>query len=258
MELLERYRRLPAALRHNLLNPLLRRFWPSPKMDKYLYLSTLPLEQRYLNAHLYDRRLREVIYHEDFRGSLNGFDPLESLQPTYRQSASWDLLSRLLYLDTKTWLPNDLLIKADRMSMAASIELRVPFLDHRLVEYAATIPSRYKVRGRQTKYILKRALETLLPREILHRKKMGFPTPLAWMFKCDLGSYIEEVLLDPQTEQRGYFDPLFTRRLVQEHRSGDADHHSVLWRLLILEEWHRQFADTPVPTAMPVKAAAAG
>jgi asparagine synthase (glutamine-hydrolysing) len=214
------------------------------------------LEQRYLNAHLYDRRLRDVIYCEDFRSSLKGFDPLEGLQPIHRQSASWDHLSRLLYLDTKTWLPNDLLIKADRMSMAASIELRVPFLDHRLVEYAATIPSRYKVRGRQTKYILKRALGTLLPREIVHRKKMGFPTPLARMFKDDLGSYVEDILLDRQTEQRGYFDPLFTRRLVQEHRSGDADHHSVLWRLLILEEWHRQFADAPA--AMPVMAAAAG
>jgi asparagine synthase (glutamine-hydrolysing) len=218
---------------------------PSPKLDKYLHLSTQPLEQRYLGVHLYDARLRDAVYTADFRQRLGKTDPRDSLGAVYRKTAGWDALSRMLYLDTKTWLPNDILIKADRMSMATSIELREPFLDYRLVEFAATIPSRFKIRNGRTKHILKHALRGVLPREILHRPKMGFPTPLAWMFRGDLYTYVRDVLLDSRTRSRGYFDSRVVGQFVDEHLAGKADHHSALWRLLILEEWHRQFADSP-------------
>jgi asparagine synthase (glutamine-hydrolysing) len=244
MKLIERYRSIPQAMRKGILNPLLRTLWPSTKIGKYTYLSELPLERRYLNVNLYDIRLRERLYTKGFRRELNDFDPLGDLTQIYKKSGSADVLAKMLYVDTKEWLPNDILIKADRMSMAASLELRCPFLDYRVVEYAATIPSRYKLRYGQTKYILRQAIADLVPKQVLRRPKMGFPVPMAAMFRNDLRSYAEDVLLDPQTQQRGFFDPVVVQNLLREHMEGTADHHAELWRLLILEQWHRQFVDS--------------
>jgi asparagine synthase (glutamine-hydrolysing) len=243
MRVIERYRRIPAVIRDGILNPLLKGFWPSAKMGKYTYLSGLPLERRYLNVKLYDIRLRDVLYTQDFRRLLNDFDPLGEIENVYRNAGSSDALGKMLSLDTKQWLPDDILIKSDRMSMAASIELRPPFLDYRLVEYAATIPSRYKLRLGTTKYILRRAVAGTVPTRVLFRRKMGFPVPLGAMFRNELRSYAEQVLLDRRASQRGYFETELVRRFLAEHVQGLADHQDVLWRLLILEEWHRQFVD---------------
>ena len=249
MELIERYRRLPHALRSQLVEPLLRGILgegqTGRKLEKYVNLSAFPLEQRYNGVHLYDMRLRNTLYATDF-ARLVHTDPLEPVASLYETSKNWDTLSRLLYLDTKSWLPNDILIKADRMSMAKSLELRVPFLDYRLIEYAATIPSRFKLHGKETKYILKRLLNGLVPDWVLRRKKMGFPTPLALMFRNDLHGYVQSVLTDPSTEGRGYFEPREVRSLIEDHGTGRADNHSALWRLIILEEWHRRFIDSSV------------
>jgi asparagine synthase (glutamine-hydrolysing) len=125
--------------------------------------------------------------------------------------------------------------------MANSIELRVPFLDHRLVEYAATLPSSYKIRGGDTKSILKRAMEKQLPERIIRRRKMGFPTPLEIMFRGDLFGYAHETLLSQQATGRGYFDPSAVRQLLLDHRNGKAANHREIWQLLVLEEWHRRF-----------------
>ena len=244
MTLIERYRRIPAVIRNRMLNPLLERFWPSAKIGKYTYLSGLPLERRYLNDNLFDLRRRDGLYSPTFRESLGGVDSVEPLKNIYRKNASSDVLTKMLYHDMKGWLPNDILLKADRMSMAASIELRVPFLDYRLVEYAATIPSRYKLRFGQTKYVLRRATAGIVPKEILRRPKMGFPVPLAAMFRGELGSYAQDLLSDRRAEERNYFEPGVIRRLLNEHITGRADHHLLLWPLLILEEWHRQFVDS--------------
>jgi asparagine synthase (glutamine-hydrolysing) len=243
MLLMERYRQLPDLVRKTLLNPLLRRLVPLPKMNKYLHLSTLALERRYLNVHLYDIRLREHLYHHEFRRALNGYDPLDSIEEIYRQTDGWDTLSRLLYLDIRTWLADDILIKSDRMSMAASIEMREPYLDYRLVEFAARIPSAYKLHFGTSKHILKKSIGDLLPREILQRRKMGFPTPLARLLQKELHAYLVEVLRAPRSRCRGYFDVRFIDRLIEQHLRGEADHHAILWRLLILEEWHRNFVD---------------
>jgi len=244
MTLIEQYRRVPHWIRRRVVDPLLIATWPSAKIEKYIHLSTLPLEERYLNVNLYDMRLKNELYHPDFRQALGPFDALGVAKEIYRKTTSSDTLSRMLYLDTKTWLPNDILIKADRMSMAASLELRSPFLDYRLIEYAANIPSRYKLRYGHTKYILRRAMRNVLPKEILRRGKMGFVTPIASILKRELRAYAEDVLLDKQSESRRYFDPRFVRRVLREHAEGKADHHSIIWRLLILEEWHRQFSDS--------------
>jgi asparagine synthase (glutamine-hydrolysing) len=157
----------------------------------------------------------------------------------------------MLYVDTKSWLPNDLLIKSDRMTMAHSIELRVPFLDYRLIEFAATLPSNLKIRGNQTKYILKQALTGVLPRSIIHRRKFGFPTPLASIFCGAAASYLQDTLLGQAALHRQYFEPKFVRRVVHEHVKGVHDHHKILWRLIVLEEWHQQFVDRNGLAARP-------
>ncbi|HYR88918.1 MAG TPA: asparagine synthase (glutamine-hydrolyzing) [Terriglobia bacterium] len=241
MNLIEQYRRIPDRLRKILFNRLIVGMWGSKKMDKYVYLSGLPIQRRYLNVNLYDVRLREDIYRPDFRRSLADFDPVDVVQDNYRRTEGWDLLSRLMYLDIKTWLPNDILAKADRMSMAASIELRSPFLDYRLAEYAASVPSNFKLRLGQTKYILRRTFRDLVPKEILRRPKMGFPVPLANMFRGALRPRLEEAVEDTRSTKNGYFNSNFLQRLLGQHFSGQADHHQVLWRVLILEEWQRQF-----------------
>lgn len=244
MQILERYRQVPSAARTGMIEPLLRRAVPHAKFDKYLALAGQPLEQRYLNVHLYDVRLRHTLYSADFKAVAHR-DPCEPISHIYEHTRGWDLLSRLLYLDTRSWLPNDILIKADRMSMANSLELRVPFLDYRLIEYAASIPSRYKMRGARTKHILKNMLKDVVPSWVLARSKMGFPTPLASMFRDTLRPYVQSLVTDETSERRGYFDPARVRTLVDEHMTGRADHHGALWRLVVLEEWHRQFMDRP-------------
>ena len=152
--------------------------------------------------------------------------------------AAGDLLHRMLFADIKTYLVA-LLMKQDRMSMAASVESRVPFLDHHLVEFAMQIPARYSTSGLSGKMILKEAVEDLLPREIVHRKKMGFPTPWAQWLRGPLLDELEVLLTSRRALDRGMFLPEAVRRLFFEHRSGRRDHGDRIWRLLNLELWMR-------------------
>jgi asparagine synthase (glutamine-hydrolysing) len=234
---IEGYRRIPHALRRTVFNPLLRAMWRSDKMDKYVYLSDLPLQRRYLNVNLYDPRLRQHIYDPDFRRSLADFDPVDVIQDKFRQTEHWDTLSRLMYLDIKTWLPNDILMKSDRMSMAASIELRTPFLDYRLAEYAASVPSRFKLNLGRTKYILRKTFRDLVPKQILGRGKMGFPVPLAAMFRGPLKKRLQELLGDKSSLAGRFIKAAYVEQLLKAHASGRTDQHQTLWRALLLEEW---------------------
>jgi asparagine synthase (glutamine-hydrolysing) len=153
-----------------------------------------------------------------------------------------DLLHRLLYTDINTYLI-ELLMKQDQMSMAASIESRVPFLDHPLVEFTARIPASDEIKGMAGKFILKEAVEDLLPREIVYRKKMGFPTPWAYWLAGPQLEEIERLLSEPRSRARGLFQPKTIRRIFAEHREGHRDHGNRIWRLLNLELWQRVFLD---------------
>lgn len=151
-------------------------------------------------------------------------------------------LDRLLYADIKTYL-HELLMKQDQMSMSASIESRVPFLDHELVEFAAGLPERMKLRGTKTKYILRESMEAVLPEPILSRRKMGFPVPFGSWIRGRFRSLIDDVVLGERARSRSVFDTAFVRRLADEHMAGRVDHSERLWALVNFELWQRRFLD---------------
>lgn len=151
--------------------------------------------------------------------------------------------SRMMRFDFETYLPEDVLVKVDRMSMAHSIESRVPLLDNEVIDFAASLPASYKIHNGRRKHVLKRALEPLLPAGILNRRKQGFGIPLGNWFRGGLTDLFSDVLDAPRTRQRGYFDPAFVKRLLREHLAGQRDHTSRLWQLLVFELWHRQYLD---------------
>ena len=152
-------------------------------------------------------------------------------------------LRKMTYTDLKTWLPDDLLVKADKMTMAASLELRVPFLDHKLLEFATSLPDHYRLNGNEGKYLLKKFALGLLPEKIIYRKKQGFPVPIASWFRDNLYAKTREILLDGSCLSRGYFKPRYIENLLQKHRDGKQDLSRRIFSLLTLELWHRKYID---------------
>ena len=150
--------------------------------------------------------------------------------------------STLQYFDLRAYLPLDILTKVDRMTMAHSIEARPPLLDHKLVEFAATVPADFALRGRTTKYLFKQAMRGLLPDAIIDRRKQGFAMPLAHWFRGDWNGFVRDVLLSDTCRQRGIFEPRYIEQLLRLHEGGrDLDH--AIWTLVSLEQWCRTFVD---------------
>ena len=164
-------------------------------------------------------------------------------QPYLEQLAGESPLKSQLYLDTKIWLPDNLLMKGDKMTMAASIEGRTPFLDHKFVEFAFSIPDHIKLHGLTTKFMLRKLAEKYMPSEILARKKVGFVVPIREWFRLPWGEMTEKLLLSDRALQRGYFRRESIFRILKAHREGKRDHQRELWTLLNLEIWHRLFID---------------
>jgi asparagine synthase (glutamine-hydrolysing) len=175
---------------------------------------------------------------------LTGPDPETQLAQRFEPYAALPWASQMMRFDAETYLPEDVLTKVDRMSMAHSIESRVPLLDNEVIEFASSLPSAFKIRDGRRKHVLKEVAATLLPREILDRPKQGFAVPLNVWFRGGLTQVFGDLLLSARTLQRGYFQPAFLRRLVAEHMSGKRNHDLRLWQLLVFECWHRQYADT--------------
>jgi asparagine synthase (glutamine-hydrolysing) len=169
-------------------------------------------------------------------------DPHATARRYFAETDAETALDRMLYTDLKTYL-HELLMKQDQMSMAASLESRVPFLDHTLVEFTARLPGRMKLRRLTTKYILRRSMKGALPEPILKRRKMGFPVPVGRWFRGPYRSVIDDYVLGARAVERGVFDPAYVRNLVAEHQSGARDHSQRLWSLVNFEMWARQFID---------------
>ncbi|MDT5123036.1 MAG: hypothetical protein QOC96_2518 [Acidobacteriota bacterium] len=238
---------------HKLTNDALRHvversvnFLPASKVKQKLlrtFLCITPdIESIYFdNFAVFPRSMQQHLLTSEAKERAGTLDPYRAVGEYLAQTDARTLLDQLLYVDTKTYL-HELLMKQDQMSMAASIESRVPFLDHKLVEYTARLPERMKLRGLTTKYILRRAMKGLLPDEILSRSKMGFPVPVGAWFRGAFRHVVDEYILSERAMSRGLFDEKFVRQLVARHTTGE-NHSERLWALVNFEMWLRQFVD---------------
>jgi asparagine synthase (glutamine-hydrolysing) len=186
----------------------------------------------------------------ELKAELGGHDPFDSFSRHFGHVRGLDPLSQLLYVDLKTWLANDILVKVDRMSMANSLEVRSPLLDHKLIEFAATVAPDLKYRGSTSKYLLKKYLESRVPRSIIYRQKQGFEIPLAKWLRGELREIASDLILSLRSSMRGYFRQEEVEKLWREHQRSVRDHSKKLWALMVLELWHREFVDRALPGAL--------
>ncbi len=240
LEVIEKYKKLPNFL-HKIINPILHSM--GKKFGKYADLSELPLEQSYAGVSFYEESQKHKLYSESFKSEAKENDIFKTLSPYYQHCKNQDAQSKMQYLDVKTWLIDDLLVKADRMSMAASLELRVPFLDHKFVEWTAKIPKALKIKNGCGKYILKKAMEPYLPHDILYRSKMGFRVPLADWFRGPLKDKLREALLSEQMRNCGLFNMDTVTKWLDDHQSGRKEYSAPLWTLLMFASFFKNAKD---------------
>lgn len=214
------------------------------KLDNFIPLVRQPLSAHYLSCasspHTLFNRSKAALYRDDFARSLGAVQSDEPTRRVFRHSTHLPALHQMLRVDTKTWLPDDLLVKADKMTMAASVELRVPLLDSDVLEFAAQLPAHFKVRGWPPKRILRAAVRDSVPSPILKRKKVGFPVPYEHWLGHELKELVNDTLLDPQAGVRDFFSGQALQALTSAQQRGDGGSQEV-FGLLVLELLHRQF-----------------
>jgi len=225
---------------------LIGRMSNSRVLNKYAPLLSTDLDEHYLSRtsspFTYFNRDPSAFYSDEMAQRVDKLRSTEVTRKFISRRSGDGPLEKMQYVDTKTWLPDDLLIKADRMTMANSIELRVPFLDHKLLEYAACLPSHQKVRGFEMKYLLKKSLAKYVPAEILRRRKEGFPNPSVTWLADDLKDVVSDILLDSKSISRGYFKRKAVEELI-ERNSRSRSYTAEIFSLVVLELWHRTFVD---------------
>ena len=218
----------------------------SQKLTRSFLTLTPDIETIYFdNFAVFPRPMQSKLMTAETKERVGTLQPYSVVSEVLAKCGAESLLNQLLYADTKTYL-HELLMKQDQMSMAASIESRVPFLDHKLVEFTARLPERMKIRGGITKYILRESMKGILPDSILSRPKMGFPVPVGSWFRGQFKNVIDEYVLSERALQRRIFDPGFVHSLVKRHDLGE-DHSERLWSLVNFEIWQRQFLDLESP-----------
>lgn len=248
--------RLPRGLREGVLRPLSENLPHGAWGRNYLRNVSLDPIDRYIDSISQFTELhKRSLYTAGFRGELNaagGPMGAELFRQLAKKIETGNALDPLLYLDSKTYLPGDILTKVDRMSMAVSLEARAPLLDHKLIDYVSRIPASMKLRGNTTKYLLKEAVRDLVPAEVLDRPKQGFGVPVQEWINRQLRSRMRETLTERRTVERGIVEPAYVQVLLDEHERGRRDHSAPLWSLLMLELWYRTFADVSAAVAPPV------
>ncbi|HYO62168.1 MAG TPA: asparagine synthase (glutamine-hydrolyzing) [Pyrinomonadaceae bacterium] len=251
MQLAETYRRLPSPVRGALIEPAVA-LLPSSELrrglarsaKRFVRAAALPAVERYLRwVSVFDADAKDELYSDEFRARANGHAPGDFLAPWFASVNGAGIVDAALLADTMTYLPNDLLVKVDIASMAVSLEARSPFLDHHVIEFAASLPANLKLRGRTTKYLLKKVLRRLLPAENLTRRKMGFGVPIGHWLRGPMQPFLREVLLSERAARRGLFRPEAVARVVEQHTAAERDHSHQLWTLLMLELWFQRFID---------------
>ncbi|MGO8899579.1 MAG: asparagine synthase (glutamine-hydrolyzing) [Isosphaeraceae bacterium] len=244
----EWYRRVPRVLRNSLARsiemiPESRRGRREiDRAKRFVRAVDLPwIERFFAYSSPIERDRREALYSPDLRVRVELDSAFERMRGLADAQPEADLLNRLLAVDQQTYLVDDLLTVADRTSMGVSLELRVPFLDHPLVEFMAQVPGRFKIKGNRKKHLLKQAFAADLPRGLLNRRKSGFSIPVARWLREDLRALLEDYLSAERLTRQGYFDPVVVESLKREHFEGRRNHSSILWGLLMFQIWAKNY-----------------
>ena len=241
---------LPASLRQPLFG-LLGRVYPKADWAPRMFRAKTTFEglardsvEAYLHSvSILRRPQRQALYSAAFRRQLGGYDASAVFERHAAKAGTDDPLALIQYLDLKTYLVGDINTKVDRASMAHSLEVREPLMDHPLLEWLATLPSGLKVRGNEGKFLLKKAMEPLLPNDVLYRPKMGFAVPLGRWFRGPLKQRVRDAVLGERLLGTGWFEPDMLRRLVDQHQAGSHNHSAPLWTLLMFEAFLRNVVD---------------
>jgi asparagine synthase (glutamine-hydrolysing) len=253
------YKFIPRFLREDIIRKIVDSLPYNPRRRSFLRrlkrfvrgVSEVP-ERRYVRWICYfDNEMKDDLYTPSFKEKVNDIDSVDLTVGWYKKADGKTFIDQTLFVDAMSYLPEDLLVKVDIASMANSLEARSPFLDHNVMEFAASLPSDLKLRGMETKYLLKHTLSEILPKEILQRRKMGFGVPLDVWFRNDLKEMAYDILLDKQCTERGYFKRETIQSLLDEHVSEQYDHSYRIWALLFLELWHKMFIDENI-TSPPI------
>jgi asparagine synthase (glutamine-hydrolysing) len=245
MRLAERYLHVPALLRKSFVEQFVNLIPTSESRrsrirdaKRFLEAASLPKVERYLRwVSTFYGNAKQRLYTDDFRHQTEPAKAAKLLEPWFAHANGSGIVDAVLLTDIMTYLPNDLLVKVDIASMAVSLEARSPFLDHHLIEFAASLPEELKLRGLTTKYLLKRVLKKLLPAENLNRPKMGFGVPVGKWFRGTLETFLRETLLSEKSLRRGIFKPDAMKQLIDQHTRSERDYSQQLWTLLMLELW---------------------
>lgn len=252
MQAAELYNKVPRALRKlfieapvNLLPTSEIRKTRARDLKRFLKAASLPRKERYFRwMTTFTGDAKTELYTKDFAAEAAlGGDAADLLYGWFAKANGSGLLDATLLTDQMTYLPNDLLVKVDIASMANSLEVRSPFLDHKLIEFAASLPENLKMRRFETKYLLKKVAARLVPKEVVYRRKMGFGVPIGRWFRNEMKDFVREVLLSERSLSRGIVKPEVVGRYVNEHLNGERDHAFQVWTLLMLELWFQKFID---------------
>ncbi len=243
---------LPLRLRRPLFG-LLGRVYPkadwAPRMFRakttFEGLARNTVEAYFHSVSILRGPMRRQLFSDRFRSEIAGYSAEDVFRRHAQGADTDDPLALIQYLDLKTYLVGDINTKVDRASMAHSLEVREPLMDHPLVEWMATLPSALKVSGQEGKFLLKKAMETRLPQEILYRPKMGFAVPLARWFRGPLRTRVREAVLGPRLAETGWFNQDYLRHLVEAHQSGTRDYSASLWTVLMFDAFLRNVLDAP-------------
>lgn len=245
----QKYQQLPRWMRKALIEPTINALPPTEKKKGLINKSRRFVEGLQLPDHLQHVRWmiflqeaeKDLLYEPFVRQQLDGYRPYEFIEKKFARVSSTDPLDQQQYVDLTTYLVDDILVKVDRMSMATSLEARVPFLDHRFVEFAASIPSSLRLQKGKTKHILKRAMQGILPDQILSRGKEGFSIPIKNWIKEELNPLMNDALSTDRLKETGLFAVNTVHRMMNEHMTGKENHSHKLWALIVFQRWYRQY-----------------
>ena len=243
----QQYQKFTPGIARDTIRKQIERMLPGGRMRQKLMRTFLvlspELESIYFdNFAVFPAPMQQRMFTRETNERIGSVDPYVELRRLLERTKDLSLLDGLLYADIKTYL-HELLMKQDQMSMATSVESRVPFLDHKLVEFTARMPDTMKLRGGTTKYVLRESMKGVLPEKILSRRKMGFPVPIGSWFRGPFKSIVDEYVVSERALSRGIFAPEFVRQLVSLHQAGE-DHSERLWALVNFEMWQRRFFDS--------------